>query len=254
MSTSTTPTPPPPRNTSSKKRKYDQLDQPPSPLPPDGSVLYVALDALPPPKRRGGVLNYRWAFILAPDDKPETHGRQYHIRETSPKVDPRVGAGGGTGLGILGVAQQRRPFDRLLANHQSEDKADAQKSSVWEFEIQDICMQPSTDARVRIQLPRVQDVESFEALVKDAFLESDGARGADWHHVMWMGDVWRALVEAGDMFGVGGLNPEAIGWDTVEKTAMDFVQVQESEGRFEERNLTLRVPTWGLLERQLSVP
>lgn len=115
-------------------------------------------------------------------------------------------------------------------------------------------MQPSRDARVRIQLPRIQDVEVFEALIKDAFLESDGTRGVDWNHVMWMGDVWRALVEAGDILGVGGLESEAMGWKTVEKTAIEFVKVQETKGRFEERNLTLRVPTWRLLERQLLVP
>ena len=115
-------------------------------------------------------------------------------------------------------------------------------------------MRPPGDARVRIQLPRVQDVEVFEALIKDAFLESDGARGVDWNQVMWMGDVWRALVEAGDMLGVGGLESEAMGWGTVEKTAMEFVKGQETKGRFEERNVTFRVPTWRLLERQLLVP
>lgn len=253
MSTSVTPTQPP-CNPSSKKRKYDQLDQPPPPLPPEGSILYVALYALPPPKRRGGALNYRWAFLLAPDDKPETHGRQYHIRETIPKFDSRGGAGGSTGFGIQGVERQWRRFDRLLPTQRSEGKEDPQQQSLWELEIQDLRMQPSRDARVRIQLPRIQDVEVFEALIKDAFLESDGTRGVDWNHVMWMGDVWRALVEAGDILGVGGLESEAMGWKTVEKTAIEFVKVQETKGRFEERNLTLRVPTWRLLERQLLVP
>ncbi|CAF9941540.1 MAG: hypothetical protein ALECFALPRED_009182 [Alectoria fallacina] len=260
MSTSATSTPPP-SNPSAKKRKHDQLDPEPPPLPPTGSILFVALYAQPSPKCYDGVLKYRWAFLLAPDDKPETHGRQYHVRETSPKIDLRDGAGGTKGLGIvgqgleeLGLEQQRMRFGGPVTTHGSEDKVDAQKLSTWGIEIQDIRMQSSGDARVRILLPRVQDVESFEALIKDAFLESDGTRGIDWNHVVWMKDVWIALVGAGDMLGVGGLRSEAIGWATVEKTAMEFVKVQESKGRFEERNLTLRVPTWGLLERRSLVP
>lgn len=114
-------------------------------------------------------------------------------------------------------------------------------------------MQASGETRVRIQLPRVRDVETFEALIKDAFLKSDGTRGVDWNHVMWMGDVWNAMIEAGDVIGVGGLKSEPISWKMVRKTAMGFVQAQESEGRLDERNLTLRVPTWGLLKRQLLV-
>ena len=253
MSTSATSTPPP-TNPSAKKRKHDQLDPEPPPLPPTGSVLFVALYAQQSPMRNDGVLKYRWAFLLAPDDKPETHGRQYQVRETGPKLDLRDGAGGSKGLGILGLEQQRMRFDGILATHGSEDKEDAHKLSTWGIEIQDMRMQSSGDARVRIQLPRVQDVESFEALIKDAFLESDGTRGIDWNHVVWMKDVWIALVAAGDMLGVGGLKSEAIGWTTVEQTAMEFVKAQESKGRFEARNLTLRVPTWGLLERRSLVP
>ena len=253
MSTSTTPTPPP-MDSSLKKRKYDQLEQPPPPLPPSGSVLYITLSALPPPKHRGGVLDYRWAFLLAPDDKPDTRGRQYLVRESSPNVDPRNGAAGSSkGLGILNLEQQRRPFDRLRATHPFGYKEDTQKPSAWEFEIQDICMQSSGQARVRIQLPRIQDVESFEARIKDAFCESDGTRGADWDPVVWMGDAWSALVGAGDVLGVGGLDSEPVGWKTVQKTAMEFFEVQASKGRFEERGLTLRVPTWRLLERRLIV-
>lgn len=250
----------PPRNLPSKKRKYDQLDPSPPPLPPTSSILYVALYALPPPKRHGGVLDYRWAFLLASDHKPETRGRQYTIGEASPEVDPRHGPGSSKGLGIwgrgpeeLGLEQSRRQFDRILASPRSGDGNLSHKSSAWELEIQDVCMQSSSEARVRIQLPRVHDVESFEALIQDALLESDGTRGADWNPVRWMGDAWTALVEAGDVLGVGGLESEPVGWETVQKTAMEFVEAQESKGRFEERNLTHWVPTWGLLERQLLV-
>lgn len=114
-------------------------------------------------------------------------------------------------------------------------------------------MQSSGEARVRIQLPRVPDVESFEALIKDAFLGSDGTRGVDWNPVMWMGVAGTALAEAGDVLGVGGLRPEPVGWEAVQKTVMEFVTAQERQGRLDERNLTLRVPTWGLVERQLLV-
>ena len=40
-------------------------------------------------------------------------------------------------------------------------------------------MQASREARARIQLPRIQHVEAFEALIKDASLESDGTRVVD---------------------------------------------------------------------------
>lgn len=127
MPTLATPNPPS-RNPSAKKRKYDQLDPPPPPLPPNGFVLYIALDALPPAKRRCGVLDYRWTLLLAPEDKPETHGRQYLIREISPKIDPRDGPGSSKGLGIPGrgfeepgLEQQRRRVERFLASTPSED-------------------------------------------------------------------------------------------------------------------------------------
>lgn len=139
MLNSTTHTPPL-GNPSAKKRKHDQLDPPSPPLPASGSVLYVALYALPPPKRRGGVLHYRWAFLLAPDDKPETRGRQYLVREASPRIDPSDGAGDSKGLGImgqdfeeLGLEQQERRFDGLLATHPSSEDKDTQKLSAWEF-------------------------------------------------------------------------------------------------------------------------
>lgn len=205
-------------------------------------------NALPPPKRCGGVLNDRWAFPLAPDDKPETRGRQYHIREISSKVDPRDGAGGSKGLGILSLEQQRMRFDRL---HPSEDKEDAQKSSAWEFEIQKCaCIHPETHES-GYSCYGFRTWNHLKHSSKDAY--SDGTRGVDWNHVMWMGDVSIALVEAGDMLGEGGLNSQAIGWEKVEKTAMEFVKVQESEGRLEQKDWALRVSTWGLLERQLLV-
>lgn len=68
-----------------------------------------------------------------------------------------------------------------------------------------------------------------------------------------MGDAWVALVEVGCLIGLGRVSLEPVGWEAVLGTAMDFVKVQESEERFEERDLTLRVPTWGLLERQILV-
>lgn len=114
-------------------------------------------------------------------------------------------------------------------------------------------MQSSGEARVRMQLPRVPDVESFEALIKDAFLKSDGTRKVDRNPVMWMGVAWTALAEAGYVLGVGGLKSEPVGWETVQKTVMEFVTAQERRGRLDERNLTLRVPTWGPVERQLLV-
>lgn len=53
----------------------DELNPPLPPPPPSDSVLYVTLYALLPSERRGGVMNYRWALLLAPDAKPETRGR-----------------------------------------------------------------------------------------------------------------------------------------------------------------------------------
>ena len=45
-------------------------------------------------------------------------------------------------------------------------------------------MSSAGEAQVRLQLPRVEDVEAFESLIQYAFIASDGARGADWNHVM----------------------------------------------------------------------
>lgn len=257
MSGSATPTPPP-SSSSVKKRKYEEVEQAPPPLPSDGSVLYIALYALPAPKRRGGVLDYRWTFLLAPDDQPKAHGRQYLVREASPKIDPRNAAGSSKGPGILGqgledpgVEQQQRRFDRLPTSGLFAENKNAQKSTAWEFEIQHVSPETSREARAMIQLPRVQDVEIFEALIKDAFLESDGARGTDWNPVMWMGDAWATLIEAGDVLGVGGFKSEPITWGTVLKIAMEFVTAQESKERLNDPKLTFRVPTWGLLERRL---
>ena len=260
MSGSATPTPPP-SNPSGKKRKYDQLDQVPPPLPPTGSLLYVALYALPPSERGGGVLDYRWAFLLAPDDRPDTRGRQYSLRETISKVQPRDGSSGSSSreLGFLGrlfeelaFEQQRKRFDQLLATRQFAGK-DVQELSVWDFEIQDVCMLSSAETRIRVQLPRIQDVESFEALIQDAFLGSDGTRGPDWNHVMWMRDAWTALAEDGDVLGGEGLKLELVGWEKVQKTAIGFVQARESEGLFAKWNSTVKVPTWGLVERKRLV-
>ena len=211
------------------------------------------------------MLDYRWAFLLAPDDKAETRGRQYFIRETSSKVQPRHNGESSKPLGVLGrrfeelaFEQQRKRFDELLATQPFAKTEDVQTLSAWEFEIQDVSMQSSTETRIRIQLPRVQDVESFEALIQDAFLESDGLRGVDWNHVMWMQDAWTALAEAGDVLGVGGLESEPVNWEKVQKTAMGFVKARESEGRFEQRfeqrHSTRSVPTWGLFEKELLVP
>lgn len=259
MSSSATPTPPP-SIPSGKKRKFDQLDQVPPPLPPIGSLLYVALYALPLSERGGGALDYRWAFLLAPDDKPDTRGRQYSIRETSSKVQPRDGSGSSSKeLGFLGrrfeelaLEQQRKRSGQLLATQPFAGK-DVQELSVWDFEIQDVCMQSSAETRVRVQLPRIQDVESFEALIQDAFLGSDGTRGPDWNHVLWMRDAWIALAEDGYVLGGEGLKSELVGWEKVQKTAVGFVQARESEGVFAEWDSSVMVPTWGLLERKRLV-
>lgn len=261
MSSSATPTPtPPPSNPSGKKRKYDQLDQEPPPLPPTGSLLYVALYALPPSERGGGALDYRWAFLVAPDDKPDSRGRQYSIRETSSKDQPRGSSGSSSkDLGFLGrvfeqlaLQQQRKRLNQPLATQALAGK-DVQELRAWDFEIQDVCMQSSAETRIRVQLPRIQDVESFEALIQDAFLGSDGTRGPDWNHVLWMRDAWIALVEDGEVLGGEGLNLELVGWEKVQKTAIGFAQARESEGLFAEWNLTAKVPTWGLLDRKRLV-
>lgn len=262
MSSSATPTPPLPplSGLSGKKRKYDQLDRVPPPLPPTGSLLYVALYALPLPERRGGVLDYRWTFLLAPDDRSDTRGRQYSLRETGSKVQPcDAGASSSKELGVVArrfqelALEQRRKREGQLLSSQPFSGIDDQQLREWEFEIQDVCVQSSAETRVRVQLPRIQDVESFEALVQDAFLASEGCRGPDWNHVLWMRDVWTALAEDGDAVGGGGLKSELVGWEMVQKTALGFVQARESEGRFEKWDSSCRVPTWGLLERRRLV-
>ena len=52
--------------------KIDELNTPLPPPPPSGSVLYVTLYEFLLSERRGGVLDYRWALLLAQDAKPET--------------------------------------------------------------------------------------------------------------------------------------------------------------------------------------
>ncbi|KAF6229411.1 hypothetical protein HO133_007527 [Letharia lupina] len=204
MPTLATPNPPS-RNPSAKKRKYDQLDPPPPPLPPNGFVLYIALDALPPAKRRCGVLDYRWTLLLAPEDKPETHGRQYLIREISPKIDPRDGPGSSKGLGIPGrgfeepgLEQQRRRVERFLASTPSEDTDHGNSRSRTSA-----CNHPERH---------------------ESGYSCRGSRTrVDWNPVRWMGVAWTALAEAGDVLGVGGLKSEPVGWETVQKTVMEFV-------------------------------
>lgn len=259
MSGSATPTPPQTSDPSGKKRKYDQLDRVPPPLPPNGSLLYVELYALPPSERGGGVLDYRWAFLLAQNDRLETRGRQYSLRETGSKVQPRDGGEGSSKeLGViarrfqeLALEERRKRANQLLAS-QPFAGIDDQNLRAWEFEIQDVCMRSSAETRVRVQLPRIQDVESFEAVIQDAFLASEGSRGPDWNHVLWMRDAWTALADGGVIRG-GGLMLELVGWEMLQKTAMGFVQARESEGRFEKWSSSWSVPTWGLLERRRLV-
>ena len=273
MSSSSMPPPPlanhPP---SSKKRKFDDVNRPSQILPPTGSTLYLALYAPPPCKpKSGGLLDYYWTFLLAPNAEPDTHGRQYLMREIGPNVDAGNGPGptqaSGTtsrGLSELALEQQRRRALRILAapSQQSHHLAQhAQRaSSAWELEIQDVPMWSTGSARIRIELSRVQDVEMFEALIKDVYLESDETKGVEWYRVSWMADAWAALVEVGH--GVLLILPEGGGkskepevtWQTVQETAMWFVEAVEREGRFKEDEGDPRgrvVPTWGLSERRV---
>lgn len=110
-------------------------------------------------------------------------------------------------------------------------------------------MSSAGEAQVRPQLPRVEDVEAFEAFIQSAFLASDGARGADWNHVMWMRDAWNLLIEALDMSGKVGLTSELTSRETVQETVMAFVRVHESNGRLNDTRVSLRMPSWGFLER-----
>ena len=271
--------PPPPTPlanppSSSKKRKFDDLNRPSQILPPNGSTLYLALYAPTPSKQMSsGLLEHDWAFLLAPNAEPDTHGRQYRMREISPNVLAGNGPGpyqaSGTtarGLSDLAREQQRRRFLRLLAAPSQQSRhhlaQDAHRtSSLWELEIQDVPMWSTGCARVRIQLSRVQDVEMFEALIKDIYLESDESKGVEWHRVSWMADAWAALVEVGHdvlvLPGGGGKSEDAaVPWQTVQETAMWFVEAVEREGKFEEDEGDPRgrvVPTWGLLERRLLV-
>ena len=127
-------------------------------------------------------------------------------------------------------------------------------------------MRSTVGARIRIQLPRVQDVEMFEALIKDVYLESDESKGPEWHRVSWMADAWAALVEVGQdvlvLPGGGGKSKESepvVPWQTVQETAawfVDAVERERDEGRVkrDEGHPNHRpVPTWGLLERRVLV-
>ena len=226
----------------------------------------------------GGALNYDWTFLLAPDDGDEKsdtniHGRQYLMRERTV----------GRGLGELGMEQRRRrvqmalptgrqllgdvgyarPSEYVGSSQWSQDffRYAAQQASAWELEIQDVPMssQSTTSirwpARIRIQLCRVRDVEMFEACVKDVYLESENNKGLDWYRVLWMADAWKALAEMGDVLYVAGEGMELgpVDWQTVQGTAVSFVETMESGERFGLGKPTGRVPTWGLLENRLLV-
>ena len=266
--------PPPPRaNPSSfKKRKFDDVNRPSQILPPNGSTLYLALYAPPPSKQKsGGLLDYDWAFLLAPNAEPDTHGRQYLMREISLNVDAGNGPGPNQASGItvrglseLALEQQRRRSLRLLASPPQQSHHLAQHaqraSSAWELEIQDVPMWSTGSARIRIQLSRVQDVEMFEALIKDIYLESDESKGLEWHRVWWMADAWAALVEVGHdvlvLPGGGKSTEPEVAWQTVQETAVWFVEAVERNGRFKEDEGNPKdrvVPTWGLLERRVLV-
>ena len=67
--------------------------------------------------------------------------------------------------------------------------------------------------------------------------------------VIRMTDSWNSLIEGPDMFSKGDLSSELTSWETVQKTVMAFVRVQESKGRLNGTRVSLRVPTEGFLER-----
>ena len=111
-------------------------------------------------------------------------------------------------------------------------------------------MSSAGEAQVRVELSRVEDVDAFASFIQYTFDASDGARGADWNHVMRMRDALNSLFEGPDMFGERGLTSELKSWETVQKTAMAFVRVEESKGRLNDTAVSLRVPTRGFLERR----
>ena len=166
----------------------------------------------------------------------------------------------GLGLGELGREQQQRRSIRRLPVTQPQQQAGyvehTQRTSAWELQIQDVRMWSDGWAGIRVQLSRVQDVEMFEALVKDVYLESDETKGLEWNRVGWMADAWSALLEIGDVLDLQrvAINSQLVGWQTVRETAVWFFEAMEEEGRFGEGNSTVRVPTWGLLEQELLVP
>ena len=92
----------------------------------------------------------------------------------------------GRALERLGLGQQEIHFDGRLLTCQPDDNDNALMLSASKSEIQDVSMSSAGEAQVRLQLPRVEGVEAFELLIRYAFFASDGAKGADWNHVVRM--------------------------------------------------------------------
>lgn len=128
MSISTTPNPPS-RNPSAKKRKYDQLGPPPPPWPPNGSVLYIALYALPPAKRRCGVLNFiaglfSWHLTTSQKLTEDSISSARLVRRSILVMDLEVAKGSeyqAEGSKSQAWSSNAGTFERFLASTPSED-------------------------------------------------------------------------------------------------------------------------------------
>ena len=102
-------------------------------------------------------------------------------------------------------------------------------------------MKASPAARVRIKLCEVVDVERFEAVFQEIFVDVDRSSGYTWNCYDWVKDAWSTLLQHG-LIPAGQLP----GWETVEEKAMDYVREKEKQGVFERPCLSDSVPTWSL--------